>query len=291
MVAAIGAQAVGFARAGSVGPSAAAGYRRWIAGRHHAGMAYMERHAGLRDDPRLLLDGASTVIVAAFNYYPGQHHPEIADYALGRDYHDELRERLSAVAARIAADFGGDTRVCVDSAPMRERYWAMRAGVGFLGRNGLLIVPGVGSYCFLGEILWTEPVDPDEPMAHGCAGCGRCVSACPGGAIMPDGTVDARRCLSYLTIEHRGPLPEGTDLHGRLYGCDICQRVCPHNAAVRPSSIFEPSPAILSLTREKILGMTPEAFAEIFRGSPMKRAKLAGLQRNAAADSSGKKTE
>lgn len=282
-VVAAGAAAVGFARAEPVSWEAASAYRRWIASRRHAGMAYMERHTRLRDDPRLLLDGAATIIVAAFNYYPSRHHPAIADYALGRDYHDELRERLSAAAGRISTQFGGDTRVCVDSAPIRERYWAVRAGVGFIGRNSQLIIPGTGSYCFLGEILWTKPVDPDAPHTGGCDGCGKCVSSCPGRAIMPDKTIDARRCLSYLTIEHRGPLPAGTELCGRLFGCDICQRVCPHNRDARPSEIFGPRPGVMAVTRESVIAMTPEEFAATFKGSPVKRAKLEGLRRNALA--------
>lgn len=203
-------------------------------------------------------------------------------YARGDDYHEVVRERLSAMADEISGLWGGDTRVCVDTAPLRERYWAMKAGLGFIGRNNHLIIPGHGSYFFLGEILTTLRFHPDTPLETGCGNCHRCIDACPGGALTPDGAIDTRRCLSYLTIEHRGELPEGTRLGNRIYGCDECQRACPHNrqAAATAERRFHPRPAIMSLTRDDIDSMTQEQFSTIFSHSAVKRAKLAGLKRN-----------
>ena len=181
---------------------------------------------------------------------------------------------------------GCATRVCVDTAPLRERYWASKCGVGFRGLNGHLIVPGKGSYMLLGEILATAPLPSTPALDRDCGLCRRCVAACPAGALRPDGTVDARRCLSYLTIEHRGALPEGTDLHGRLYGCDACAMACPHNAcSTAPETLPElrPRAAVAALTAREAAVMTQEQFSAIFTHSAIKRAKLAGLQRNACA--------
>lgn len=270
-------------------------YGDWIAGGFHGGMKYLERHASLRSDPRQLLEGARSVICCAFAYFtPFTRPPEslrIARYALGLDYHDILRKRLDTAAARIRATYGGETRVCVDTAPIRERYWAARSGLGFTGRNNQLIIPGHGSYFFLGEILTTVAFRPTEPSAQlkkaaaACAVCGRCIKACPTGALGEDGRCDARRCLSYLTIEHRGDFPDGTDLHGTFYGCDRCAEACPHNSRPPLCTIDElrPNPRLLSLTAEEMLAMTQEEYTGLFRGSAMKRAKLAGLHRNAAA--------
>lgn len=277
---------VGFARAEPVEPSAVEEYDRWLSGGNNAGMTYLERYGDLRADPRLLLPGACTVVAVAVNYHHAGRQPtgapEIASYAHGDDYHEVVRGRLDQLAAYIREQWGGETRVCVDTAPLRERYWAVRAGVGFRGRNGAVIVPGVGSFCFLGAILTTVEFTVDEVLAETCDGCGRCVRACPGQAIMPDGTVDARRCISYLTIEHRGELPSGVTTGNRLYGCDCCQQVCPHNRDIPETGIeaFGLRPAIAALTRDSVAAMTQEQFSAIFRHSAVKRAKLAGLLRN-----------
>jgi len=252
----------------------------------HGDMQYMERYRDLRSDPRLLLPGAKSIISVAFNYFHhGQcdgAHGAIAAYSHGDDYHEVVRERLSAVAKEIEDTYGGTTRVCVDTAPLLERFWAVRAGVGFIGRNHMLIVPGIGSYVFIGCILTTLEITADSPCTLSCDGCGRCISSCPGNALSADG-LDARKCLSYLTIEYRGGFPDDLDLHGCLYGCDTCQRVCPHNAGAPPTEIpeFTPRPALASLTPEKAAAMTQAEFSAIMRRSAIKRTKLAGLQRNA----------
>lgn len=281
-----GAVAAGFAAAGPVSPEAALRFDRWIAAGRHAGMDYMTRYPDIRRDPRLLLDGARTLIVSAFNYTPARRQPQgaprIADYALGLDYHEVIRTRLTAAADRLTALYGGTTRVCVDTAPLRERYWATRAGIGFIGLNNQLIVPGIGSRVFIGTILWTGRAEPDSPCTATCHGCGACVKACPAGALHPDGSgVDARRCLSYLTIEHRGPLPEGMSTGGRLYGCDACQDACPYNDTPVPTGIaeFTPSDDLLALTAADVAAMDTARFRTLFRYSAISRAKLAGLHR------------
>lgn len=161
-----GAVACGFAEADTLPAEATARYDRWIDAGRHAGMAYMERHADLRRDPRTLLEGARTVMVMAFSYAARQRHPLFADYALGTDYHDALRARADSITAAMRSRHGGETRVCVDTAPLRERHWAVRAGLGFTGLNNQLIIPGFGSKIFLTEILWTVGVPPDAPAPH-----------------------------------------------------------------------------------------------------------------------------
>ena len=282
----LGISELGIAAVRPVESDAAAAYRGWIADGCNAGMDYLDRYHDVREDPALLLDGAKSLIVCAFNYYPAERRdaslPEFALYSYGRDYHEVARERLERLAATVRERFGGATRVCVDTAPLRERYWAREAGLGFIGRNNQLIIPGKGSCFFLGEILTTVEFAPDEPCRLSCGDCMACVHACPGGAIRNDGSVDARRCLSYLTIEHRGEFTGEVNLGNHIYGCDVCQSVCPHNRNAVPTTIpeFTPSDEFLKLDCESISRLTPEKFNSLFRHSAIKRAKLAGLLRN-----------
>lgn len=283
-----GAVAVGIAEASPLPEKDVTAYAEWLASGRAADMDYLNRYPDVRSDPRKLLDGARSIIIAAFPYagslpMPSPGNLSWARYAVGDDYHDVIRRRLTEVTDRMA----GSSRVCVDTAPLRERLWAVRAGVGFIGLNGQLIVPSAGSYVLLGEIITTLPLPPDQPLGLTCLSCGRCLEACPGGALelLPDAHVslDARRCLSYITIERRSE--SIVSLPGRkVYGCDVCQEVCPHNAGhslPAPLPEFAPRPEIMRLTRSDILSMTPEEFAAIFRRSAIKRAKLAGLRRNA----------
>ena len=295
-----GAQKVGFAHAVEVDADNLGYYQRWLAAGNNGGMGYLENHPAVRRDPRKLLENAEahTVMVCAFSYYhPETQSPDaarIAMYAHGSDYHEVLRQRLQTIKTLLESE-GCSARICVDSAPLMERYWAVRAGIGFIGRNRMLIVPHMGSYLFLAEIITDAPVEPDEPCTLSCGDCGRCTAACPGGALRSPGGFDSRLCLSYLTIEHRGDLPatltasDGTPrplckaLGNRVYGCDECQRVCPHNANPPETAIaeFHMRPTLHTLTRERILAMTQADFSEIFAHSAVKRTKLAGLQRNA----------
>lgn len=294
-VAAHGAYRHGIARAEAVDDASMRDYTDWIGHGCHAGMEYLAKYDDVRRDPRLLLKGARSLIVCAFPYArPVRSEPgylRVASYALGDDYHDVIRRRLGEAAREIDEALGSVSRVCVDTAPLRERYWAVRSGLGYIGLNDQLILPGAGSYFFIGTIVTTADLTPHEPCRMKCIGCRRCIACCPSGALTadPKPKVDARRCLSCLTIEHRGPFGEPPPrLDGRLYGCDTCQLVCPHNRVVEgmlevePLPEFQPRPELLQLTRERIADMTPEEYHQLFRGSAMRRCKLPDLKRNAS---------
>lgn len=232
---AVGAYACGVVCAMPVTAEAVARYDEWLADGNAGNMDYLGRYGEVRRDPRLLLDGegARTLIVTLFAYqdnvHPAEGVPYIAHYALGQDYHDVLRRRLKTVIGQLRPRFGGKWRVCVDSAPLMERYWAARAGLGVIGDNGCLIVPGVGANFFIATIVTTAQMPTDDPVegtSH-CLGCGRCVRACPTGALRGDGSVDARRCISYLTIESHDDIPADIPTGNTLYGCDVCRRACP----------------------------------------------------------------
>ncbi len=289
-----GAVAVGFAAAGDVSEGQALTYDRWIKEGKHAGMEYLPRHALLKKNPRNVLESVRTVITTAWSHHPAEWRadslPQIACYAWGDDYHDVLRRRIAAAISPLMDSYGGDWRICIDSAPIAERYWAVRSGIARRGLNGSVIVDNFGSDIFLAEVLTSHQIAPDAPEERFCDRCGACVRRCPTGALKGDGTVDARRCLSYLTIEHRGEWSrEGEEAmntpvgRATLFGCDICRRVCPHNRDVPPTAIaeFSPRPGMLELTAEEIRAMTQEEFSRRFKGSPLKRARLAGLLRNA----------
>lgn len=283
------AEAVGFARVGEVPEHVHSDYLEWLGEGCHGGMAYLDRYHDIRQDPRLLLPGAETIICCAFPYPAAPERQndalKIASYALGEDYHDVVRRKLKEAVRFIRDRFGAKSRAMVDTAPMRERYWAVESGIGFRGLNGLLILPGKGSRFFLGEILTTLKIEPDEPCTDSCISCGKCLKACPGKALsIKDGKpmLDARKCLSYLTIEHHGDCPEGTDLGDSFYGCDTCQDVCPHNIAAAGNIIeeFSPRKELLSLRAEDIENMDDERYSALFGHSAMRRAPLEKLRSN-----------
>jgi epoxyqueuosine reductase len=289
--ASLGFDACGFAAATPVDDEAVARYDRWIQQGRHGCMQWAAGHRDLRRDPSMLLDGAQTVISLALNYYPAHFQPQgtlrVAYYAYGRDYHEVLREKLTELSHFIEQITQCATRPCVDSAPIRERYWAQRSGIGFIGRNGCLIMPGKGSFYFLGEIVTTAQLPPDEPCTMTCGDCGKCIESCPSGALSDAGTVDASRCLSCLLIEnHDDELPEwvGEVIGNRVVGCDSCQLCCPHNAHAVPTSIpdFAPTEAVMTLTRERIFGMTGGDFKRTFAHSAISRLRYKTLRRNAA---------
>ncbi len=254
-------------------------FARWLADGRNGSMDYMANHCDLRSDPRLLLDGAQTLIAVAFPYYTSEPIGlNIALYARGRDYHEVIRERLGEIAACLP----GQSRVCVDSAPLRERYWAMRAGLGSIGRNNQLYVGGFGSYCVLGFILSTErfEFEPKPVLESPCGECRRCVDSCPGACLSIDGRgLDARTCESYLSIEFRGELPR--PLH-TLAGCDVCQRVCPLNTGIAESPIadFHPSAELARLSPDELARLGSSGFRRIFGHSALRRAGLRQLKRN-----------
>lgn len=282
----LGFDRIGIAEAFEVPQSIIDRYKTWINNGCHGEMAYMERYEEVRRNPQLLLNNARSVIAVVANYNShiktAPNTPKWASYALGDDYHEVMRENLSHLAMFIQEKWGGETRVCVDTAPIFERYWAQQAGVGFIGRNSMLIVPEIGSYVFIGIILSTVEFQPNTPCTLDCMGCNACIRHCPGKAISLNGNIDARRCHSYLTIEYRGELPNDLNLGNKVYGCDMCQSVCPHNLNAPTTTIpeFLPRKEILSLSHNDIEAMTQEGFSRIFRRSAIKRTKLTGLQRN-----------
>lgn len=285
----LGFEECGFAQADRVCDEAIAQYERWLKDGKNDCMDYAGKYRELRNDPRELFPGAKTVISVALNYYPEhfQHKdaPKFSYYAYGRDYHDVIRERLNALAEYILEKWDEKSRVCVDTAPIMEKYWARMAGLGMIGRNNLLIIPGKGSFFFLGELITTLDIEPDVPCTESCGNCMLCVKSCPGGALTDNSSLDARRCLSCQLIERRGELPswiaETTQNH--VYGCDECQLSCPHNKNVSATIIedFKPKEEFLELTFERISTMDNSEFKRIFGKSAVRRVKLEGLLRNA----------
>lgn len=288
--ASLGFDACGFAAAMPVDAEALARYERWIELGHNGCMQWAAGHQDLRRDPTMLLEGAQTVISLALNYYPARFQPpgtlRVAYYAYGRDYHEVLREKLTQLAHFIEQITHCATRPCVDSAPIRERYWAQRAGLGFIGRNNCLILPGKGSYYFLGEIVTTAQLPPDEPCSLTCGDCGRCVEACPTGALDVEGAADATRCLSCLLIEnHDEKLPDWVNdvVADRVVGCDECQLCCPHNAHAEATIIadFAPTDVVMGLTPERVAQMSAGEFKRTFAHSAIARLRHKTLRRNA----------
>ena len=285
----LGFSACGVARAGRVPEEVLTEYDSWIETGYHGDMEYLARNRELRADPRLLLEGTRSLIMVAMNYYPAEKQhpdaPQFAYYAYGRDYHKVVKKRLDQLLHYMRQELGLEVegRAFSDSAPIMERYWAERAGLGWRGKNSLLIIPRAGSYFFLGELLVDLELPEDEPMHNMCGRCERCLKACPTEAFLSPGRLDARRCISYLTIEQKGEIPpELAERMGRrVYGCDACQQCCPWNRYARPTTIedYKPREALLSLSPEELEAMTEEEYLALFAGSAVKRAGLSGLQR------------
>ena len=248
-------------------------------------MDYMAHNIDKRLDPCLLMPGVKSIVCVALNYAPAERMPEgelqFAAYALGQDYHDIVKSRLHALAARLNTT---TYRAFCDTAPVLERYWAAQAGLGWLGRNHQLIIPHAGSMFFLGELFLDIELDYDKPMPSRCGTCYVCIDACPTGALCSDGTFRSSSCLSYLTIENRSNIPpEHADKMGNtVYGCDRCQDTCPHNRFAMPTteSQLHPKPELLQMKRADWQQLTVEQYRSLFKGSAVKRAKYEGLMRN-----------
>jgi epoxyqueuosine reductase len=294
------ARELGFEKVGVVRATAlteeSAHLEEWLARGYGASMQWMARDASRRADPRELLEGARTVVAVALNYYtPHEHSNEprtgkVSRYAWGDDYHDVLGEKLKALLAfvkELAPDTEG--RVCVDAQPAMDKAWAVRAGLGWIGKHTNLITRDYGSWVFLGELLLNLELKYDVARVEDhCGTCTLCIEACPTRAIVEPYVVDSNLCISHATIELRdAELPREVSEHmdGWLYGCDTCQDVCPWNRFEQPTeeTRFEPRPGGVSPALEEITKLTHEAYVERFRRSPVKRAKLSGLQRNARA--------
>lgn len=267
-------------------------YRQWLSEGGHAGMSYLARNVEKRLDPRLLIEGARSIVSVALNYYPHQKQPggvpRFAYYAYGKDYHEVMWKKLERLFAFIKGRHPEVTGRCFcDSAPVLEQFWAAQAGIGFVGKNTLLIIPGRGSFFFLGEIILSLELEYDSPIDELCGECRQCLDFCPTGAIERPYWLNSEKCISYQTIENRGEIaPEvAPNLRNNVYGCDICQLVCPFNRDARPHDTpeFTPSEAFLSLDWERLTEMDEDGYRELFRHSAVKRAKFAGLKRNVAA--------
>jgi epoxyqueuosine reductase len=268
--------------------------RNWLNHAYNAGMQYMDNHFEKRVNPALLVEGSLSVITVIKNYYQEDspltsNAPKIARYAHGKDYHDVMRQQLSDlfeyIREQIYPDLQG--RFFVDSAPLLERSLAAKAGLGWIGKNSMLINRKHGSYVFIGELLINLKLPYNENTVNdGCGGCTRCVDACPTQAIIPGRTVDGNRCISYLTIENKDEIP--ADFKGKLegwaFGCDICQEVCPWNrkASATNEPEFFPSAILKAMSAADWDILTQEQFSVLFKGSPVKRAKFSGFKRNLA---------
>ncbi len=263
----------------------------WLKQGMHGTMNYMENYFDLRVDPRKLVPGAKSVITVLKNYYPSQEQetgvPKIARYAFGKDYHEVMRDQLNELISILKNDIGEiNGRGFVDSAPVLERTWAQRSGLGWVGKNGNLINNKSGSFYFIATLITDLPLIVDDPFAKDfCGTCTRCIDACPTDAILPGRVVDGSKCISYFTIELKDMMIPDT-MQGRfdnwMFGCDTCQDVCPWNRFSKPNDelAFTAVPEILNLSTKEWEEMSEENFRKIFKDSPLRRAKYKGIQRN-----------
>jgi len=262
---------------------------KWLKQGMHGSMQYMENYFDLRVDPGKLVPGAKSVITLLKNYYPSQKPVEskISKYAYGKDYHEVIRSSLKEMIVELQQKIGQfNGRGFVDSAPVLERSWAQRSGLGWIGRNGNLITKQSGSFFFIATLIVDIELRYDDPFARDyCGSCKKCIEACPTQAIMPDKTINGSQCISYFTIELKEEIiPE--EMKGRfqnwMFGCDVCQDVCPWNRFSKPHNeeAFQPLPEILNFTTKEWEALSEEAFKKIFKSSPLSRAKHKGIQRN-----------
>ncbi|MEZ5043097.1 MAG: tRNA epoxyqueuosine(34) reductase QueG [Saprospiraceae bacterium] len=288
----LGFSFVGMARATQLDEEAAR-LEAWLNQGKHGQMHYMANHFDKRIDPRQLVEGARSVISLMYNYYTDEEQqdpdaPKLSKYAFGKDYHFVLKHKLQSLLQFIQTEIGAVNGRCfVDSAPVLERDWARRSGIGWMGKNTMLIHPKAGSYFFLAELIIDLDLVYDHPIKDYCGTCTRCIDACPTEAISPEGYVlDGSKCISYFTIELKEAIPEA--YHGKfenwMFGCDICQEVCPWNrfAQNHQEEAFLPHPDLLRMTKSEWIDLSEEVFRRVFQKSAVKRTKYAGLKRNIA---------
>ncbi|MEO6917095.1 MAG: tRNA epoxyqueuosine(34) reductase QueG [Chitinophagaceae bacterium] len=263
----------------------------WLNSGKHGKMHYMENNFDLRINPCKLVPGAKSVITLLLNYYPSARQepatPAISKYALGMDYHEVIRTKLNELVTALKVEIGDIAgRGFVDSAPVLERAWAIKSGLGWIGKNGNLITKGDGSFFFIATLIVDLELNYDDPFVRDyCGSCRRCIEACPTDAILEEKVIDGSRCISYFTIELKDQLiPD--DVKGKfdnwMFGCDVCQDVCPWNRFSKPTTepSFAPIPEILHLNTGEWEEMTEEAFKSVFKHSPLKRSKFSGIKRN-----------
>ena len=263
----------------------------WLSKGMQGSMYYMERYFDLRIDPCKLVPGAKSVITLLLNYFPGEKQddaaPKISKYAYGKDYHEVIKEKLKQLIESIKQQVGEiHGRGFVDSAPVLERTWAQRGGLGWVGKNGNLINKQMGSFFFIATVITDLDLEADDPFVKDyCGTCTKCIDACPTDAILPGKIVDGSKCISYFTIELK-ELMIPTEMKGKfenwMFGCDICQDVCPWNRFAKPTSEieFSPLPEILNLSTKEWEAMTEKNFKQLFKDSPLSRSKLKGIHRN-----------
>lgn len=293
---ATGCAAAGFCFAGRIDERVDASFRRWLSAGNSAGMEYLGRHAELRLLPESVMPGVHTVISVAFRFPKPTKSLPIAAYALGRNYHKAINSALRPFVDALRRH-GATVRVAVDSAPVAERYWALKAGIATRGHNGMALVSGCGPYAFLCEVLTDIDLTAESAyLPYGkppvCTGCFRCVRACPGRALDADGFVDARRCLSYLSIEHRGTIPANLASDSfPLLGCDCCLSVCPlgDEACAPVIADLMPRPEIEALTSEQVLSMSDDELEALTAGTSLRRPGMENLRRNARMNLSARK--
>ncbi len=264
---------------------------QWLNKGMHGKMQYMENYFDLRIDPSKLVPGAKSVITLMMNYFPAAHQqsnvPKIAKYAYGNDYHEVIREKLKALIIQIKQEAGDiNGRGFVDSAPVLERAWAQKSGLGWIGKNGNLINKQSGSFFFIATLIVDIELECDAPFAKDyCGSCTKCIDHCPTDAILPNKVIDGSKCISYFTIELKDALIPDS-MNGKfdnwMFGCDTCQDVCPWNRFSKPTDEinFNPIPAVLNFSSNDWEELTEESFKQLFKHSPIKRSKYAGIKRN-----------
>lgn len=286
----LGFMQCGIARAGFLEEEAPR-LEKWLENQHHGEMNYMENHFDKRLDPRLLVDDAKSVISLTLNYYPESQQqdpeaPKISKYAYGMDYHLVIKDKLFQLLNFISEEIGEVSgRAFVDSAPVLDRAWAKKAGIGWIGKNSNLINKKSGSFFFLAELIVDLELEYDQPFeTDHCGTCTKCIDACPTDAILSPFIIDAKKCISYLTIELREEIPKSFNdkMENWMFGCDICQDVCPWNRFSVPHNEpqFQPNQNLLSMKKEDWMDITEDVFKTIFKNSAVKRTKFKGLSRN-----------
>lgn len=263
---------------------------KWLKSDFHGEMSYMENHFDKRLDPTLLVEGAKSVISLSYNYFPGEEISQIdnfkiSKYAYGLDYHEIIKEILAEMVVELQEEIGDFSfRIFVDSAPVLERSWAQKSGIGWVGKNANLITKQNGSFYFLAEIICELELAEDLPVTDHCGTCRACIEACPTAAIVSEKVIDGSKCISYATIELKNEIPDSFSgkMDDWIFGCDICQDVCPWNRFSVPHQQpkFNPNNALRNFRKEDWNELTQEIFSEIFRKSPVKRTKFSGLKRN-----------